>query len=130
MVDVSGINENQKKYLEAYHKRVAEHMTGVKHDSEADFLKWFIKEDSKFNTKDLGNISDFRDLAKNIKAESKEMNKKSKYLLEAFPHLMAYACARQFNVSGLETFDAIIKNGPALDHKHGAPALRTGVDIR
>lgn len=129
LVNIDGLNANQRKYLQVYHQRVTEHITGVKNESEADFLKWFVKEDSKFNTKDLGSISDFRDLAKNIKAESKEMNKKSKYLMEAFPHLMAYACARQFNVSGLESFDAILRNGPALDHNHTAPALRTGTDI-
>jgi len=112
LVNMDGLNKNQRKYLQVYHQRVTEHITGVKNESEADFLKWFVKEDSKFNTKDLGSIADFRDLAKNIKAESKEMNKKSKYLLEAFPHLMAYACARQFNVTGLETVDAVLRNSP------------------
>lgn len=50
--------------------------------------------------------------------------------MKSFPHLVAYAYAREFNVKGLDAFDAILQNRSGLQHNHNLPDIfNRGVDV-
>lgn len=123
------MTQPEREYVKAYWKLTQNHIKGIKNKKETDFLRELTNLDSKFGDKSLGTIADFRVLAKEIKGAAKKENKKAKYLEDAFPHLVAYAYAREFNVKGLDAYDAIMQNRSGLSHAHNLPDIFNRGDI-
>lgn len=122
------LTQQEINFVVAYKKLVYN-----KHNKDrATILNKLVRKRGKFDDKNIGTISDFRRMAKRIKAEYKEEKKKHKYAREAFAYMVAYSYLEAGNKIALLEIEHLAANGMSMPNMQERPTFRKDgqIDIR
>jgi hypothetical protein len=119
-------NPRHQEYLIAYQKIALKDFMGD--SSRANSLKNLVKENTKFDDKELWSVRDFRLLAKNLKNQRDEAKDKYKYAKKAIWCLFEWSYYNAFNKQSLQMIESLEANKLWLSAMQPAPTFACGCE--
>lgn len=119
-------NPRHQEYLIAYQKIALKDFMGD--SSRANSLKNLVKENTKFDDKELWSVRDFRLLAKNLKNQRDEAKDKYKYAKKAIWCLFEWSYYNEFNKQSLQMIEGLEANKRWLSAMQPIPTFACGCE--